>query len=674
VQLRERLDILRNARQILPSAAVAVLFLAIFSLTYRHLIFQAYGQGFVLQELAPLMNAAVGAGGELSSWGRYNVTASIVAVIFCCLTVAAGIVARSNVALRNNLWLFLIAIGFSFMLLPALTESLFVYIAVIPAVIILGWIGQRNCGASQTVSMGGSARAVLVSILAVGLLVRLYQLDVFPTRYTIDEQLFARAALEIGDDPAAFFSQPHYSKPYLIKILAIRLAFWLAGVGLFQHRSVSAVEGTLSILLLYFLVRQTWGNRAAVFAAFLLAVDPWHIGYSKFGVHEIEGPLFLILLFFFVFRAAQNGGRKNFAVLGLLTGATLYLYLANAVMAPFAFAAALGGSILLRKVNWTILAGEAASMTAAFLLVLTPHLTFGRENVQQLLSIYSSSSNFIVAAQYHGMTPVSLLLANLWSGVETLFQWVRDPGHPAPVFRPNPIVSGLALLGVGILIARKNGKDLLILLWIPVAFLPAAVGFGFEERRLFATLVPIPAMLAGIVLAHLWESGKISHFHFSASISKVFVLLLLCGVLFSGMFITFVDTDSSFGRSAQPRKAAEFIRSLPPSHSIIISSRIKESPFLIYLMNYDKIDRRGAERTHSFADIEELLPQSRNLAATRQLVLLLDPGVREQELLDQIQQLNPYVKIIKSRDFWACIIDDAAPGVGREGGSHETAQ
>jgi len=349
-------------------------------------------------------------------------------------------------------------------------------------------------------------------------------------------------------------------------------------------------------LLVYFLARRLWGNRAGMFAAFFVALDPWHIGYSKFGVHEIQGPLFLVLLLLVMMKAVASGGKRNFALLGLVAGAALYLYLSNVIMAPFAFGAVIMMSLLFRRIAARQLAAELSVMTLVFILAMLPHVTFGRANLMEMLSIYSNSSNFLAAAKHFGVSAPVMVLANLLKAGEAILQ-AGPVEHPAQIFRPSAVMSVLALVGLGAVIARRrNQGDLLILLWIPVAVLPSAVGFGFEERRLFATLMPIPMMLAGMVLARLWDDVRPAEKFWGKNIPRAFVVLVLGISLVSSFYSVFGDTDSSLGRASHPRKAAEFVASIPQSQTVIITSRVKEHPFLLYLLSCDKVKQgRGAE-------------------------------------------------------------------------------
>jgi hypothetical protein len=129
----------------------------------------------------------------------------------------------------------------------------------------------------------------------------------------------------------------------------------------------------------------------------------------------------------------------------------------------------------------------------------------------------------------------------------------------------------------------------------------------------------------------------------------------LLGIIALGnTHIIFADTDSSFGRPAQPRKAAEFVASLPSSCSVVIANRIKDYPFLLHLLNYDKLRRAGGEKNYCFVEFAEIERRADELASHSNIVLLLDPGAQEDAFLARMRKANPEVTVHRARDFWAC--------------------
>ncbi len=623
-----------------------------FALLYRHLKAQALSQGFVLQELQPLMDIAAALGKKLIEAGGWPLLSTTAFTLVFAL--GALLTARTRKTPAAATWPLIGAACFVTMFIGGMI-NLAVYVLAMAVVPVLAWAGQRLDTAeypSEPASV--SEKAIVAGIVLLGLILRLYKVDVFPRVYLIDEQLLAEAALQIGERGRNFFDEPHIMKPHLLRLASICGAFSALGVGLFPHRTVSALEGTLCIVLVYLLCRRLWGNRAGVFAAFTLAIDPWHIGYSRFGIQEIEGPLLLPALFYLIIRAVRMGGVLNFALLGALAGASVYLYLSCLVMAPFAWVAVILGRILTRKERKPVSFGEMGAMAAATVLVALPYFTLGLENVGELNDFYSRSAHFLAEARDRGWNPAFALFANFWRGMEYLLEWSPRVTKVATHFYPNPILMGLALMGVGVLFGlRKRLENMLVLAWIPVAFLPVVVSYGFADRRLFATLYPVPAMLAGLVLTRFLPNPDA--FGATKWLRLLFAPFLATMALTS-VFITFQGTDPRGGGSPHPRKAAEFINSLPPHYDVIVSDRMQRHAYLLYLANYERLKQRDRGNAFSFVSFEDLAPRISQVASTPGLAVVIERGVEQRRFLEAVKKANPNVEIFQSDQYLACVV------------------
>ncbi len=626
---------------------------------YPHLVRQAMSQGFVLEELEPFMNLLIGWGRSLYWFGgRPLATPALLLTAGVLLPISFQFLLRKTKTLLSDRLLIFFTCAFLLMYLIGGTASFGLYIAGIILVVALGWLGEWRRVADDegpASSIDTKEKIIVAAILLLGLLLRLYALDIFPRLFSIDEQLFAQVVLQLGEKPLEFFAQPHIMKPHLLHIAALRLGFSTLGVGLFQERLVSVLEGTLTIVLIFLVCRGLWGRQAGLFAAFLLAVDPWHIGHSRSGVHNIEGPLFLALLLLLIIRAVRRGGKKNFAFLGAAAGGTFYLYLSCLIMAPFAWAAVLLGRFFAGRQAWKTIAKETSILGIAFVLAALPYFTVGRKNISQLEDFYSRGGNVLTASRDHGWNPVFTFFVNFWNGVEFLINWTSRSLHPCKTFYPNPIAIGLFLLGLGMLLAKwKKFENMLILMWIPAAWIPMSLSYGFAERRLFATLALIPSMLGGLALAKLWK--KAGNDALIVRFRQLLVLGLLVPLVLISMFIVFRDSDPVSGGRVQPPKVAEYVGSLPPEYTVLISNRVKEIPFLVYLESYERINKANKSQKLSFVSIEELEGTAEKIALTPGIAMVLDPHPRDYQLLYKLKSINPRAQILESKEFLACLI------------------
>lgn len=144
---------------------------------------------------------------------------------------------------------------------------------------------------------------VLGFILLLSAGIRLYRLSENPPGIIPDEASFgyqAKSILEtgktfLGTSPALAFPQYGnglYPPLYTYTLIPVIKLF---GLSLFTERLPSAIFGILLCWLLYSLAKKLLSSEsAALFAAFLLAVNPWAIFYSRQGRFEMIG-LFLVL-------------------------------------------------------------------------------------------------------------------------------------------------------------------------------------------------------------------------------------------------------------------------------------------------------------------------------------------------------------------------------------------
>lgn len=132
---------------------------------------------------------------------------------------------------------------------------------------------------------------------------RFYKLTEFPPSLYQDETAIGYNAyliLEKGVDeygksfPVYFQSFGDYKLPVYIYTTAVFMKIF--GYGEFAVRAPSALAGSLSVILLFILLRRlTKDNGLAFTASFLLAINPWHLQFSRAGF-EVNLALFFALL------------------------------------------------------------------------------------------------------------------------------------------------------------------------------------------------------------------------------------------------------------------------------------------------------------------------------------------------------------------------------------------
>lgn len=120
------------------------------------------------------------------------------------------------------------------------------------------------------------------------------------------------------------------------------------GMNVWSTRLSPAILGTLNVLLVYLLVKRLYGHRAALLAALMLAVSPWHIHISRLAFEVSVCPPLVTLALLLVVTAGASGCRGRRAPIslflaGFLFGITLWTYNAMRVFVPLLL---LGAAVL----------------------------------------------------------------------------------------------------------------------------------------------------------------------------------------------------------------------------------------------------------------------------------------------------------------------------------------
>ncbi len=348
-----------------------------------------------------------------------------------------------------------------------------------------------------------SRKLIIVLIIALATFVRFYKLSEVPPSYSWDEAAIGYDAYSIaqtGKDqwgeklPLAFKSFGEYKLPFHIYTTAI--IYKLFGFTVVGVRFGSAVLGVVNVYLLYLIVKKWTANvRLSLAASFFLAISPWHIQFSRVS-WETNYALLFFLLGLLSFIGFVKYKKRWYLLLlsSLFFSLTLFTYNAAKVFVPLFLTVV--GAFYFKKLKNNI----ALSLTASIIILMaiavnlfTPELS-GMSRLSQL----SLDPNRVVSTKTYYLTN-SVLLSK--------FQMVTEQyiAHFDPVFLfisgdPNPRHSSqivgqfyifdlvFILLGVVLLVKRRNKFALIVLAWFFMAFLPSSIvrEYPHASRSMFA--------------------------------------------------------------------------------------------------------------------------------------------------------------------------------------------
>lgn len=176
-------------------------------------------------------------------------------------------------------------------------------------------------------------------ILAIAVFARAYRLDTMPNGINQDEALAGYEAfslLHYGIDSHGY-TFPVYLSAWdsgmnaLESYLAIPFVA-LFGLKVWAFRLPQMIVACLSVWVLYLLVRRVINERAGLFAMFMLAICPWHIILSRYGLESNLAPGFMLFGLYFFVRGIDNS--RFFMLSALMYGLSLYAYATVWIIVP----------------------------------------------------------------------------------------------------------------------------------------------------------------------------------------------------------------------------------------------------------------------------------------------------------------------------------------------------
>src|SRR3989344_6073268 len=158
-------------------------------------------------------------------------------------------------------------------------------------------------------------KVMLAIIIILSAVLRLVALDKFPNGFTGDEaqqgysaySIFKTGKDEWGELLPLFPRGFGDYKPPLYTYLTVP-SVGLLGLNVLAVRLPAALAGILAVLIVYFLTKELLKNqKIALWASFLLAINPWHIQISRTAWEGGLGILtFSLGLLFFLKSGLRN--------------------------------------------------------------------------------------------------------------------------------------------------------------------------------------------------------------------------------------------------------------------------------------------------------------------------------------------------------------------------------
>lgn len=363
--------------------------------------------------------------------------------------------------------------------------------------------GMKNAGMFSEIPSPTAARRWLLLVLALGLLLRLWNID-YPVWKQPDEQNIVDRALMLGHSGLnpRWFAYPSsflyvlfaadgvmYTGGHLLGIFTSpeQFAAFYFGHPLVFHliaRGLVMACGMASLIVVFGIGRAGWGPGVGVAAAGILAVSPVWVDFSRLAKQDMMMVLLLLVAAYGVLRSLETEGRGWLWAAGVLVG----------LAASTKYTAGLG-VVWLPAVAWIRRRGRAAVVEGAGALGLAA-LAFVVGTPYAVLDWSTFRADF---------TSMANLMQGTWYGAED------RQGYTYYLFHAFPWALGwpgalLGILGCGRWLYRGGTRERL-LAGFAVAFYGWMGYSRVANEHYVLPVVPILA-LAGADLVRAAISGR----------------------------------------------------------------------------------------------------------------------------------------------------------------------
>ncbi len=351
---------------------------------------------------------------------------------------------------------------------------------------------------------------IVLIIVVVASVFRLWQLDTIPPGLYPDEAMNGNNAiqtLETGEYKV-FYPENNGREGLFVWLQAASLKAF--GYNVWSLRVVSAIAGIMTVLGLYFLVKQLFNWQIAALSSYLMAISFWHILFSRIGFRAILAPMLLVWGIYFFWRGKVSGKLWTFAVSGIFWGLGFYTYIAFRAIPLALIFMLLAYWYAIRKDfahgKYELTRNQVARGFALFMVVtILVALPIGIFYYQNPSDFLGRTAQISIASSDN---PVGTLVKNVGTTL-AMFNFVGDHN-----WRHNFAGSPLLMWPIGVLFAlgflrslvkffkRKHGHfssvHTLLLSWFFVGLLPVILSNEGIPHALRAILVaPVVFIFAG---------------------------------------------------------------------------------------------------------------------------------------------------------------------------------
>ncbi len=331
-------------------------------------------------------------------------------------------------------------------------------------------------------------------------------------------------------------------------------------IGLFGKTTLgvrfpSALLGSLTVLLTYFLVCELFfknvdRKKIGLFAAFFLAISPWHVQLSRAAYEANIATFFTVLAIYLFLRALR--AKPQFLILSSIAFAlSIYSFNAHRIFIPF-LCIALG--IIYLKELLRIKKFIVISFITGFILLLpfvsyirTPEskLRFNEvniftdlENIKQSNRMIQEDNNSIVARFFHNRRVLYSLsyVKHYFDFFNPSYLFFSGDGNPRFSLRDNGELFlwelPLLLTGFYLIVSQKSKSTFLVMGWFLLAPVAGALARETPHALRSETFIPTYQIISSLGIVYIMNKLK----KINKEIRR-FLIFIFFGIVFLSVYL-----------------------------------------------------------------------------------------------------------------------------------------
>ena len=472
--------------------------------------------------------------------------------------------------------------------------------------------------------MKSKINIILLLIIVLSAFLRIWNLNKIPPGLTPDEAALgynAYSILKTGRDeygkflPVIFKSFGDYKPGFYVYLTAPFVAVF--GLNEWSVRLPSALSGVFSVFLLYLILyKLTNKKELGIWSAFLLAISPWHIQFSR-GAWEVNVALTLTLLgiYYFLQSLTQikylkisviafaatlltyQGAKLSTAIVVLCLCVAFYKEIIEIIKTDKidVVKSLILGLLISTPIIFSIFTG-AAGRLEVFSVFSYPR---PRDYLQNFLDEGSEKYGTLSYYLFHSETlnftrGVMGRWFNHFSGRFLFFEgdWA-NPRHTPPN-HGTLLLFDLLLLPLGVMgLIRTNYKNIgkFILLWLLLAPLPAAMSRdAVQAVRSYNMLVPFVIISAFGIVYLIEFVNTIKHPIFKIPLMFVVIAIFSASFLYYlDSYLVHVPTHNAKYWEYGMKQIVQTVSPIRNNYSQVIIQQSYAQPY-IYFLFYEKYD------------------------------------------------------------------------------------